>query len=108
MDTRATDEPEEEEDEHGDDEGGHRGPDLAFDVLVDVDLDHLGGEDCRLRQRGALVAEIAPEITAPAVMAGDTPSMIAIPTKPTPIVPAVVQELPMLIAMTAQMIAVAA
>lgn len=50
----------------------------------------------------------APEITAPAVMAGDTPSMTAMPTSPTPMVPAVVQELPMLSAMTPQMRAEAA
>lgn len=51
VDTGAADEPEEEEDEHGDDEGGHGGPDLSLDVLVDVDPDHLCGEDRRLRQR---------------------------------------------------------
>lgn len=36
----------------------------------------------------------APEMTAPAVMAVDTPSISAMPIRPTPIVPAVVQELP--------------
>ena len=36
-----------------------------------------------------------PETTAPAVMAGETPTIVASPTRPTPIVPAVVQELPM-------------
>ena len=35
-------------------------------------------------------------MTAPAVMTGETPTSDAIPTNPTPIVPAVVQELPML------------
>ena len=47
-------------------------------------------------------------MTAPAVIAGETPSIVAMPTRPTPIVPAVVHELPMLSATTAQMTAVAA
>jgi hypothetical protein len=42
------------------------------------------------------------------VIAGDTPSMVATPTSPTPIVPAVVQELPILMATTPQISAVAA
>ena len=46
-------------------------------------------------------------MTAPAVIAGETPSIAAMPTSPTPMVPAVVHELPMLSAMTPQMIAVA-
>jgi hypothetical protein len=46
-------------------------------------------------------------MTAPAVMTGDTPTIVAMPTSPTPMVPAVVQELPMLTAMAAQMPAVA-
>jgi hypothetical protein len=33
-------------------------------------------------------------MTAPAVMAPETSSMAAIPTRPTPMVPATVQELP--------------
>jgi hypothetical protein len=38
----------------------------------------------------------------------DTPSIAATPTRPTPIVPAVVHELPMLMAITPQISAVAA
>ena len=34
-------------------------------------------------------------MTAPAVMTGETPTIDASPTSPTPIVAAVVQELPM-------------
>ena len=49
----------------------------------------------------------APEMTAPAVMAGDTPSRPAMPTRPTPIVPAVVHELPIDRATTPQISAVA-
>jgi hypothetical protein len=33
-------------------------------------------------------------MTAPAVMTGNTPSIGAIPTRPTPMVPATVHELP--------------
>ena len=33
-------------------------------------------------------------MTAPAVIAGDTPNIGAIPRRPTPIVPATVHELP--------------
>ena len=44
---------------------------------------------------------------APAVMAGETPTNDAIPTRPTPIVPAVVQELPVPRDMAPQMSAVA-
>ena len=47
-------------------------------------------------------------MTAPAVIAGETSSMVAMPMRPTPIVPAVVHELPMLRATTPQMIALAA
>ena len=47
-------------------------------------------------------------MTAPAVIAGETPISVAIPTRPTPIVAAVVHELPMLSATIPQMIAVAA
>ena len=47
-------------------------------------------------------------MTAPAVMAGETPISAAMPTSPTPIVAAVVHELPMLSATRAQMSAVAA
>ncbi len=46
-------------------------------------------------------------MTAPAVIAADTPSNVAIPTSPTPIVPTVVHELPMDIATMPQMTAVA-
>ena len=42
------------------------------------------------------------------MISGDTPSITATPTSPTPIVPAVVHELPMLIAITPQMSALAA
>lgn len=38
-------------------------------------------------------------------MVGETPSSPAMPTRPTPMVPAVVHELPMLKAMTPQMTA---
>lgn len=41
-------------------------------------------------------------------MAGDTPSMAPMPTRPTPIVPAVVHELPIDIATMPQITAVAA
>ena len=44
---------------------------------------------------------------APAVMAGETPTNDAIPTNPTPMVPAVVQELPVPSEIAAQMTAVA-
>ena len=44
---------------------------------------------------------------APAVMAGETPTNDAIPTSPTPIVPAVVQELPVPSDIAPQIIAVA-
>src|SRR5690606_22761570 len=37
----------------------------------------------------------APETTAPAVISGETPRATAMPTNPTPTVPAVVHELPM-------------
>lgn len=47
-------------------------------------------------------------MTAPAVIAGETSSIVATPTRPTPMVAAVVQELPMLRAITPQMIAAAA
>ena len=47
-------------------------------------------------------------MTAPAVIAGETPISAAMPTSPTPIVAAVVHELPMLSATTPQMSAVAA
>lgn len=56
----------------------------------------------------SLSPRYAPEITAPAVIAGETPCITAMPTRPTPMVPAVVHELPMDIAMTAQMRAAAA
>jgi hypothetical protein len=42
------------------------------------------------------------------VISGDTSSAVAMPTRPTPIVPAVVHELPMLRAMTPQIRAAAA
>ena len=47
-------------------------------------------------------------MTAPAVISGETPISAAMPTRPTPMVAAVVHELPMLSATTPQMIAVAA
>ena len=50
----------------------------------------------------SLSPRYAPEMTAPAVIAGDTPSMVAMPMRPTPIVPAVVHELPIDIAMMPQ------
>src|SRR4051812_18214557 len=49
----------------------------------------------------ALSPKYAPEITAPAVIAGDRPMFAAIPIRPMPIVPTTVQELPMQIATTA-------
>ena len=45
-------------------------------------------------------------MTAPAVITGETPTNDAMPTSPTPTVPAVVHELPMLSEITAQMHAV--
>ena len=54
-----------------------------------------------------LSPKYAPEMTAPAVIAGDTPTSEAIPTSPTPIVPAVVHELPMPTEMAAQTAALA-
>ena len=56
----------------------------------------------------SLSPRYAPEMTAPAVIAGETSSSVAMPTRPTPIVPAVVHELPMLMAMTPQISAAAA
>jgi hypothetical protein len=50
----------------------------------------------------SLSPRYAPEITAPAVIAGETPNIRAIPTKPTPMVPAVVHELPIDRAITPQ------
>nr|WP_280922597.1 hypothetical protein [Streptomyces flavochromogenes] len=47
-------------------------------------------------------------MTAPPVIAVETPSTSATPTRPTPMVPAVVQELPMLMAIPPQISAVAA
>ena len=41
-------------------------------------------------------------MTAPAVMTGNTPSIGAIPTRPTPMVPATVHELPIETATTMQ------
>jgi len=49
-----------------------------------------------------LSPKYAPEITAPAAMAGSSPMLAAMPMKPTPIVPTTVHELPMLAATTAQ------
>ena len=49
-----------------------------------------------------LSPKYAPEITAPAVAAGDSPRPWATPTRPMPRVPAVVQELPMAREATAQ------
>ena len=46
--------------------------------------------------------------TAPAVIAGETPSIVAVPINPTPIVPAVVHELPVTAPTTAQIRATAA
>ena len=45
----------------------------------------------------------APEMIAPAAMAGFNPMFAAIPMKPMPIVPTTVHELPMLIATMAEM-----
>jgi hypothetical protein len=50
----------------------------------------------------------APEMTAPAAIAVDTPRIGAIPTNATPSVPAVVQELPVTAPTTAQITATAA
>ena len=47
-------------------------------------------------------------MTAPAVIEVETPSMVAMPTRPTPMVPAVVHELPMDMAITPQISALAA
>ena len=47
------------------------------------------------------------EITAPAVMVGESPSRVESPTSPTPMVPAVVQELPMPMEMAPQITTVA-
>ena len=41
-------------------------------------------------------------MTAPAVIAGSRPIFAAIPIRPMPMVPATVQELPMVTAITAQ------
>src|SRR5215203_7259513 len=49
----------------------------------------------------------APEITAPAVIAWSMPSTLAMPTKATPSVPDVVQELPVTNPVMAQMSATA-
>jgi len=53
-----------------------------------------------------LSPKYAPQITAPAAVASGRPSTLAIPTKATPRVPAVVQELPVTMPTTAQMTAV--
>ena len=45
-------------------------------------------------------------MTAPAAVSSDTPITFAIPTNATPSVPAVVQELPVTMPTTAQMISV--
>jgi hypothetical protein len=54
-----------------------------------------------------LSPKYAPQITAPAAAFGESPITRAIPTKATPIVPAVVQELPVTRPTTAQITAVA-
>src|SRR4029453_6683294 len=54
-----------------------------------------------------LSPKYAPQITAPAAAASDRPITVAIPTKATPRVPAVVQELPVTRPPTAQTAAVA-
>ena len=56
----------------------------------------------------ASLVGVSPAVTAGAVISGDTSSAVAMPTRPTPIVPAVVHELPMLRAMTPQIRAAAA
>ena len=68
----------------------------------------LGHEDRRLRQRNDILSpQYAPETTAPAAIVSDTPRMGAIPTKATPMVPAVVHELPVIEPTRAQMAATA-
>ena len=55
----------------------------------------------------SLSPKYAPEIMAPAVTSIDMPAAAAMPTSATPTVPAVVQELPIETATTAQIITVA-
>src|SRR5882757_6050675 len=55
-----------------------------------------------------LSPKYAPEMTAPAVIAGDNPMLVATPINPMPIVPATVHELPIPTATPAQISAVAA
>ena len=54
-----------------------------------------------------LSPKYAPQITAPAAAASERPSTVAIPTKATPSVPAVVHELPVTMPTSAQIAAVA-
>ena len=52
-----------------------------------------------------LSPKYAPQITAPAAIASERPSTLAIPTKATPSVPAVVHELPVTMPTRAQIAA---
>ena len=54
-----------------------------------------------------LSPKYAPQMTAPAAIASETPSTFAIPTNATPSVPAVVHELPVTMPTIAQIAAVA-
>jgi hypothetical protein len=54
-----------------------------------------------------LSPKYAPQITAPAAVGSSRPSTLAIPTKATPRVPAVVQELPVTMPTKAQTAAAA-
>ncbi len=74
---------------------------------IDINFGDLRSQNGGSDSSESLSPRWAPEITPPAVMAVDTHSIVAIATRPTPMVPPVVHELPMDIAITPQMTAAA-